>query len=630
MSWISSLVEAYDFIDQDIKSNINESKKIEPLTPILHNKQKVDLIVTIDIDGNFKSVESISSESKNNSYLIPVTPQSDSRTSGTEPHPLADNLGYVAGDLKDYFSTPKEVNKFEEKNSKYLELIGQWSKTESYKVLQAINKYVNKKSLIKDLLNNNVLAISEEQKLIYSLTEKGDVDKLFVVWSVIDSAGNSYQSWSDENLISSWIDFCSTKLDNKFCFYYGENKTYSTSYSCKISNAGDREKIISSNDSKGFTYRGRAIEAHEAATISVEASYKLHAMLRWLKERGQSFTYDNIEIISWANLNLKPIVLPTLEIEEPSNPFDDEETNSEPDWTSSYGFQASKKLKEKLAGFSNNLSDSDKISIIIFKSASPGRRSILYFREMLKDDYLRNINKWIEDLSWTFSIKGEAYEFSPSPWIIVNELYGNESTTLKTSILSNLIPIQINNLQIPWDLVSKAFHNACNPLKYDNFKRRKNISLACSIYKGYSIRNLNKEVEMSLNLTNKSRDYLYGRLLAVAQAVEDSVIKDIEPGSKRDTSAERYFQRFSTRPYTTWKVIYDSLKIYSKRYRFGNPDIIIGEIMELFDEESYKNDKALSPEFLLGYHCQLNEIYKRKGSDTHSETTVATEESTLN
>ena len=62
---------------------------------------------------------------------------------------------------------------------------------------------------------------------------------------------------------------------------------------------------------------------------------------------------------------------------------------------------------------------------------------------------------------------------------------------------------------------------------------------------------------MSLEREYNSRDYLYGRLLAMAEQIEKRSLKNT--GKDRPTNAERLMQRFSTRPFSTWKNIDESL-----------------------------------------------------------------------
>ena len=117
---------------------------------------------------------------------------------------------------------------------------------------------------------------------------------------------------------------------------------------------------------------------------------------------------------------------------------------------------------------------------------------------------------------------------------------------------------------------------------------------------------------MALDKENRSRDYLYGRLLAMAENIESYALYLAE--EKRATTAERYMQRFAERPFTTWRHIELALKPYQDRLRSRGKDIgtqAIGEIMELFQNEDFICDDKLSGEFLLGYHCQKMELARQ-------------------
>jgi len=56
---------------------------------------------------------------------------------------------------------------------------------------------------------------------------------------------------------------------------------------------------------------------------------------------------------------------------------------------------------------------------------------------------------------------------------------------------------------------------------------------------------------MALDKDRTSRDYLYGRLLAVAEYIERAALE--LAGEKRPTNAERLMQRFADHPYATWR-----------------------------------------------------------------------------
>ena len=123
---------------------------------------------------------------------------------------------------------------------------------------------------------------------------------------------------------------------------------------------------------------------------------------------------------------------------------------------------------------------------------------------------------------------------------------------------------------------------------------------------------------MALEEDRTSRDYLYGRLLALADNLEEWSLK--QSGEQRQTNAVRLMQRFSERPFSTWRAIELSLAPY--RARLGRPGKKrvnqISEVMALFETDDFVSDKKLSGEFLLGYHCQKQALWK-KADDTEEQ-----------
>ena len=122
-----------------------------------------------------------------------------------------------------------------------------------------------------------------------------------------------------------------------------------------------------------------------------------------------------------------------------------------------------------------------------------------------------------------------------------------------------------------------------------------------------------------------SRDYLYGRLLAIAESMERTAL--IASGEERPTNAERFFQRFADHPFSTWRTIELALNPYinilrSKRTGyFNNTEKLIMEVKSKFERDDYCNNERLSGEFLLGYDCQRMELspWKKKDESEKSE-----------
>lgn len=77
-------------------------------------------------------------------------------------------------------------------------------------------------------------------------------------------------------------------------------------------------------------------------------------------------------------------------------------------------------------------------------------------------------------------------------------------------------------------------------------------------------------------------------------------------------------QRFADRPYSTWLSIEKGLQSYMQRLLSNRAPFLINRkkdldtIHALFQHEEFVSDKALTGEFLLGYHCQRLALHKEK------------------
>lgn len=124
---------------------------------------------------------------------------------------------------------------------------------------------------------------------------------------------------------------------------------------------------------------------------------------------------------------------------------------------------------------------------------------------------------------------------------------------------------------------------------------------------------------MSLEEDRTTRDYLYGRLLAIAENIEDRALYVAK--ETRDTTAAKLMQRFASHPYSTWRTIEIALGPYRTRLRSNRPAILLEReklldaIQCMFRPEDFTNDTKLSGEFLLGYHCQRAALWNRGNKD---------------
>ena len=627
----------------------------EPLTPVGHTIQNAHIIIVIDGQGNFQTARVMPPKT---AILLPATESSENRTSGEAPHPLADKIQYVAKDYVDYGGEKKAYF------DGYLKQLKAWCESPfAHPKVQAVLNYVAKGRVVADLVEAGIFQLGSGNKVLNKWEAEGDAPSIFsalpktkgeiefgsalVCWQVEIAGDVHSQTWTDKTIQQSWADYAaSEKAEKGFCLVQGEEAVISTMHPAKLRHTGDKAKLISSNDTGGYTFRGRFATAEEAASVSADVSAKAHSALRWLISRQGIRNGDQVTV-SWA-ISGKPVPSPmkdisseidwdNLDISAVGNPDEiAKQTSSEnsepsPDWSANIGRAAAQIIKKKLHGYQAELKAHEQISLIMLDSATPGRMALTYYQEFLPADYFANLDAWIDDFSWyqRYSIevpngkktdKRTQWRFvPPSPYSIAETVYGKSlSDTLKKQLYARLLPVIAGgtSVLIPEDLVRQSFQAACNPNGCENWEWQRNIGVACALYKGWRARHHDlsqrRIYPMSLDTQNRSRDYLYGRLLAVAENTESYAL--YLAGEKRATTAERYMQRFAEHPFATWRNIELALKPYQERLRNNGKDTgaqAIGEIMELFAIDDFTCDDKLSGEFLLGYHCQKMEIARR-------------------
>ena len=653
MSWMQKLYRTYESILEQGGTN-----DAEPLTPVGHTIQNAHIVIVIDGQGNFQTARVMPPKT---AILLPATESSENRTSGEAPHPLADKIQYVAKDYADYGGEKKAY--FEG----YLKQLKAWCESPfAHPKVQAVLHYVAKGRVVTDLVEAGIFPLDSDGKVLNKWEAEGDAPPIFsvlpktkgeiefgsalVCWQVEIAGDVHSQTWTDKTIQQSWADYAaSEKAEKGFCLVQGEEAVISTMHPAKLRHTGDKAKLISSNDTAGYTFRGRFATAEEAASVSADVSAKAHSALRWLISRQGIRNGDQVTV-AWA-ISGKPVPSPMKDISTELNWADmanwdisavenpdeiatqrlPENSEASPDWSVNIGRAAAQIIKKKLHGYQAELKAHEQISLIMLDSATPGRMALTYYQEFLPADYFTNLDAWIDDFSWyqRYSIevpngkktdKRTQWRFvPPSPYSIAEAVYGKSlSDTLKKQLYARLLPVIAGgtSVPIPEDLVRQSFQAACNPNGCENWEWQRNIGVACALYKGWRARHHDlsqrRTYPMSLDTQNRSRDYLYGRLLAVAENTESYAL--YLAGEKRATTAERYMQRFAEHPFATWRNIELALKPYQERLRNNGKDTgaqAIGEIMELFATDDFTCDDKLSGEFLLGYHCQKMEIARR-------------------
>lgn len=656
MSWIKKLQETYDYCAGEIGKGVEQNEKV--LLPVCHTTQVAHIRVTIDQNADFVQAEIISKDEQN--VITPCTESSAGR-SGKKPinHPLFDKLQYLAGDYKKFggvytagyeesYESVDDEYLFFSSNSNpykvYMDQLGKWINSEySNKKIQLVYKYLEKSCLVADLVKQKILFLDSNGLLLNSRQSEGskdsfDIFKLlpggyaangklnpwqanaFIVFSVnIPDDVDSHLD-KDPDLWNCWIKYYSSIKDEKgICQVTGEESFLSDQYPSKIRNTGDKAKIISSTDPGGFVYRGRFVDARQACTIGYEISQKAHNALRWLISR-QGYRDGDLAIVAWATNGVN---LPAL-CEDSYNAYglDDEDVIVD---VAEY---TSKTIVKRLKGYSVALGPTDSVSIIALRSPTKAtsRLSIAYYREFIGQDFLLRLENWHMGCAWRQCYsKDKIFYGAPAPKDIAWAAFGTKlgatgrvvDDNIKRQTIERLLPCIIDGVTIPLDIVGSLVREASKRIVCDAWEWEKILGIACSVFR-YS--NKEKGYEMALEEERASRDYLFGRLLAVADSLESFALSQAEKG--RPTNAARFMQRFAEHPCSTWRTIELALSPY--KARLGGKGIkyekTIDEIMEKFSAEDFSKDTPLSGEFLLAFHVQRAELMKKpKNEDNKGE-----------
>lgn len=652
MSWMGKLYQTYE---TGVRLDLPDSLK--PL-PINHTNQNAHIRVVLDQSGNFLRAEAL----LKTQIVLPATEKSAGRTSGEAPHPLADKLQYVAKDYADFGGEKKSYYQ------SYFMQLDKWANsTYSNLKLRAIRDYVAKGVLIADLIKHRIVHIDSSGKLLSSWPEdEGALPELFktlpkekgfldqgnalVTWSVEVPGDQSSDMSKDLETQENWIEYeQSMEGQLNFCFVNGEVSTIAESHPAKLRHSGDKAKLISSNDNDGFTFRGRFLDASQPASVGVIATQKSHSALKWLIDR-QGFRNGDQAIVTWA-VSCMEIPQPLddsfsfleSEVEGTAEPTDITAAAHKVDHSLDVGQYFSIALKNRLNGYQATLPTSDRIIVMGLDSATPGRMAITYYQELDPKDFLNRLAKWYLDFSWfqrrsIKSIDSKGREVghtewrpgTPAPKEIVEAIFGDTiSDSQKKNTIERMLPCIVEGSPLPRDLSERAFRKTINRHAYSSDQQwlwEKNLGITCSLFKGFCKRSPNhtRDYSMDLEEDNFSRDYLFGRLLAIAERIEEIALS--VAGEDRSTTAARLMQRFADRPSSTWRNIELALQPYIQRLKAKRPGFLynqqalLDDIMGKFKPEDFSSDKPLTGEFLLAFHTQRLEMRSKPESNTESDT----------
>lgn len=586
MGLLQKAVETYDAMAS--RAGIVHEDEKEPLAPISHIMARAHVEITLDQDGGFISAQAVDKEAPK--IIIPATEESAGRTSAPCAHPLCDQLGYVS-----------PYN--EKKHTLYVDALSNWANSEStHPKLQPILAYVRSGTILTDLLN---------AQLIQLTPEGGPSDeKLMVCW-VVNGLGEGLNGpcWTDRALMDAFIGYSRrerTAMPPALCMVSGTMEAPAGQHPKGIIPVSGNAKLISANDSSGFTYRGRFDDAAQAATVGYAASQKAHSALRWLVA-NQSVSFGGRTFLCW---NPQGIQVPKV-----TGPMGRRNGSAQ---RAANPSQYQTQLREALSGWKEDLPQSADVVITAFDAATTGRLAVTYYNELLASDFLDRLHSWEASCCWENGPHGIQ---SPSLSQIVSWAFGtprNGKAELDDRILSQqmqrLMACRVDKAPFPPDVERALVEKASHLLLYEGENRQKLLFTACAAVRKYHYDHFKEEWDMALDKNCSDRSYLFGRLLAITDAVENSAYNTSE--DRRETNALRMQKAFALRPMSTWRLLEEKLEPYYKQL---NPRLrqyyrkMTQEIADKLPASGGNLNQKLDDIYLLGYYHQR--AYRPEKSD---------------
>jgi CRISPR-associated protein Csd1 len=351
----------------------------------------------------------------------------------------------------------------------------------------------------------------------------------------------------------------------------GETTALAASHPKRLRHGADGAKLISSNDDSGYTFRGRFASPEQAYGVGYAVSQKAHSALRWLIAR-QSYKSGDQVFVAWAvsGKSIPDPLADTAQLFEVAGA--DDIAGQDVPYQGDAGQHFALRLRKAISGYRAVLGDAEDIVVIGLDSATPGRMAITYYRELTGSEFLERVSEWHARYAW-FQVYSKDNHFvgAPAPKEIAEAAYGLRlDDKLRKATVERLLPCIVDGRPLPRDIVAASVRRACNRAGIKTWEWEKYLGIACALVRGSSEE---EDYQMALEEHRTTRDYLFGRLLAIAENIEQRALH--VANEQRDTNAAKLMQRFADHPCSTWRNIEGALTPYKTRLRAKRPSVLL-------------------------------------------------------
>ncbi len=256
--------------------------------------------------------------------------------------------------------------------------------------------------------------------------------------------------------------------------------------------------------------------------------------------------------------------------------------------------------------------------IVGFARPTPARVSVRFFHRGSLAELLANLRRHHRDIAierrYGESAKRADPEFPPA-WFLLHETAGVGGD------IPSILPAKFLESVVTGGLYPAGLFSAVMRRLAAN--RVVNYARAC-VLKGYLVRNLKKEVPVSLDLSRTEPAYRLGRLFAALEKTQQEAIENI-----KSTIRERFYAAASATPVAVFprllRTYQHHLGKLDTAYKI-NREKLVQEILAPLAEIPAYLGMAEQALFALGYYHQMNAFFTKKDSrpvDTISERSEA-------
>lgn len=679
MSLWSSLLQTYDAVQDAAGINsTNPDGTLDvrkTLLPVYHTTMKTQLCITIDQDGNLVTVEK---DHKAFDIIIPCTEQSAGRSGrNPKPHPLCDQLQYI--DSK--YDTAKY--------RQYMDQLAEW-KDDNVK-LNAIYRYLERHSVIDDARAKGVeIQEAKDGKLGVRFAVWAPDDHIPATWQdpMIRSLWIRYQEHQGlclgTDMLGGELRKPSTNFPKNIVSINGNAKLISANDKTNFTFRGryaDRDEALSID-----TLTSQKVHStlrwlvNNNGTLTDTQDIVVWAVDKQPTEHIVDYSGDSYDVYG----GLSDFYYVGDDAEEDDILTDGEKLSVA---RSQVAVNYAERFGKLLRGYGGKPAldaikeHGRRIVVAILDAATPGRLSVTFYRELAEDEYIENVIRWHEDSAWNLtrfesSVDSDGsgvgnetgdsgstpkligYIGAPSFRDIINCVYDSDDrsgtgyTKFAKRVKKQLVECMFGNNCLPQSLLHAAFRRVIRPQSYTASKdRRKNettwrrdFEVACSMWRKHFIEQERRrfpEAErnpmslLELDHNRRDRDYLYGRLLALADSFEYRVLKNQQKrngASSRPTNAIRLMNSFSAKPFVTWGNLWRQLQPYLKNAYTQSPSVAKGFqddvdcVINAFKPGDFENNDALSALFLLGYSHERKYLMDQASNRGNKSKTTETNE----